>query len=55
MFDGADHNRKLNMKVAGTLPTNERRVNKKTEAKKVDTEDDKTIDMTKAMEGMTKK
>jgi len=42
------------MKVAGTLPTNEKRV-KKAEEKKVDTEDDKAIDMTKAMEGMTAK
>jgi len=57
MFDGADHNRKLNMRVAGTLPTNVRRVNKnaKLEEKKVDTEDEKAIDMTKAMEGMTAK
>jgi len=57
MFDGADHNRKLNMRVAGTLPTNERRVNKnaKAEDKKADTEEDKAIDMTKAMEGMTAK
>jgi hypothetical protein len=42
------------MKVAGTLPTNEKRVTK-AEEKKADTEDDKAIDMTKAMEGMTAK
>lgn len=54
MFDGHDHNRKLNMKVAGTLPTNttSKRVTKKAADKK-DTEPE--IDMQKAMEGMTAK
>lgn len=52
MFDGHDHNRKLNMRVAGTLPTNTKRATKKTAEKK---DPEPEIDLQKAMEGMTAK
>jgi len=56
MFDGADHNRKLNMRVAGTLPTNGGRVNRKAEEKKQqESEEEKAIELAKQMEGMTAK
>lgn len=55
MFEGGDHNRKLNMRVAGTLPINQtKRVSKK-EQKQDPSEEEKAADMAKAMEGMTAK